>query len=36
MSPLVIPQWGLWMMMIVSAAGTIMLFLQLKETGFRL
>lgn len=31
---LVIPGWGLWIMMAASALGTVLLFLQLKTTGW--
>lgn len=33
---LVIPGWGLWMMMLASGLGTVLLFLQLKATGWGL
>jgi hypothetical protein len=31
-----IPGWGLWMMMLASAAGTVLLFQQLRATGWRI
>lgn len=31
-----IPGWGLWVMMIASALGTALLFVQLKAIGWRL
>lgn len=30
-----IPGWGLWMMMLASAAGTVLLFLQLKALNWK-
>lgn len=31
---LVIPGWGLWMMFIASSLGAVLLFMQLKTTGW--
>ena len=31
-----IPGWGLWMMMLASALGTVLLFLQLRALNWRL
>jgi len=31
-----IPGWGLWMMMLASALGTVLLLVQLRSTGWRL
>lgn len=36
MSQLTIPQWGLWVMFAASAVGTVLLFAQLRATGFAL
>lgn len=33
---LTIPPWGLWMMMLASALGTLLLVMQLKALGWRL
>ena len=30
-----IPPWGLWMMMVASAVGTFLLFMQLRSMGWR-
>jgi hypothetical protein len=33
---LTIPGWGLWLMAVASAVGTLLLLMQLKATGWRL
>ncbi len=33
---LTIPGWALWMMLIASAIGTVLLFSQLRSTGWKI
>lgn len=33
---LTIPPWGLWLMFLASVIGTVLLGLQLRQTGWRL
>jgi hypothetical protein len=33
---LTIPGWGLWLMLIASAIGTVLLLMQIRSTGWRL
>jgi hypothetical protein len=33
---LTIPGWALWMMLVSSAVGTVLLWMQIKSTGWKL
>ena len=30
-----VPQWGVWMMFVASVVGSVLLFFQLRSTGWR-